>query len=125
MTLATIIRGIAVNEISFSDFLKVIWKEFRVSLLLGLSLSIVCFGKILLLDGLVFGVEGVDAMSALIISLSMFASIILAKIVGASLPLVAKKCHLDPAVIASPFITTILDILSLLVYCSLATAFLI
>lgn len=122
---ATIIRGIAVNEISFSDFFKVIWKELRVSLILGFSLAVVCFGKILLLDGLVFGVEGVDAMSALIISVSMFASIVLAKIVGASLPLIAKKCHLDPAVIASPFITTILDILSLLVYCSLATAFLI
>lgn len=122
---ATIIRGIAVNEISFSDFLKVIWKELRVSLLLGLSLSIVCFGKILLIDGLIFGVAGVDALSALIISISMFVTIILAKIVGASLPLIAKKCHLDPAVIASPFITTILDILSLLVYCSLATSFLI
>lgn len=122
---ATIIRGIAINEIEFKDFFKVMWKEIRVSVLLGLSLSVVCFGKILLLDGLLFGVEGVDAMSALIISLSMFVTIILAKIVGASLPLVAKKCGLDPAVMASPFITTILDILSLLVYCFLATTFLI
>lgn len=122
---ATIIRGIAINEIEFKDFFKVMWKEIRVSVLLGLSLSVVCFGKILLLDGLLFGVEGVDAMSALIISLSMFVTIILAKIVGASLPLVAKKCGLDPAVMASPFITTILDILSLLVYCFLATSFLI
>ena len=122
---ATIIRGLAVSEISFGDFFKVIWKELRVSILLGLSLSVVCFGKILLLDGLVFNVEGVTALSALIISLSMFVTIILAKIVGSALPLIAKKCHLDPAVIASPFITTILDILSLLVYCALATAFLI
>lgn len=121
---ATIIRGIAINEIEFKDFFKVIWKEIRVSFILGLSLAVVCFGKILLLDGLVFGVEGVDCISALIISLSMFVTIILAKIVGASLPLIAKKCGLDPAVMASPFITTILDILSLLVYCFLATTFL-
>ncbi len=122
---ATIIRGIAVNEICFRDFFKVVWKEIRVSIILGLSLAVVCFGKILLLDGLVFGVEGVDTMSALIISLSMFVTIIMAKFVGASLPLIAKKCHLDPAVMASPFITTILDILSLLVYCFLATSFLL
>ena len=122
---ATIIRGIAVNEICFRDFLKVIWKEFRVSIILGISLSIVCFGKIMLLDGMVFNVAGVDVKSALIISLSMFITIVMAKIVGAALPLVAKKCHLDPAVMASPFITTILDILSLLVFCFLATTFLI
>ena len=122
---ATIIRGIAVNEICFRDILRVVWKEVRVSVILGLSLAVVCFGKILLLDGMLFGVEGVDTMSALIISLSMFVTIIMAKIVGASLPLIAKKCHLDPAVMASPFITTILDILSLLVYCFLATSFLL
>ena len=122
---ATIIRGIAVNEIAFRDFMKVVWKEFRVSVLLGLSLSVVCFGKIMLLDGLLFGVEGVDTMSALIISVAMFITILMAKFVGASLPLIAKKCRLDPAVMASPFITTILDILSLLVYCLLATSFLI
>ena len=122
---ATIIRGIAVNEIAFRDFMKVVWKEFRVSVLLGLSLSVVCFGKIMLLDGLLFGVEGVDMMSALIISVAMFITILMAKFVGASLPLIAKKCRLDPAVMASPFITTILDILSLLVYCLLATSFLI
>lgn len=122
---ATIIRGIAVNEIAFRDFMKVVWKEFRVSVLLGLSLSVVCFGKIMLLDGLLFRVEGVDMMSALIISVAMFITILMAKFVGASLPLIAKKCRLDPAVMASPFITTILDILSLLVYCLLATSFLI
>ena len=122
---ATIIRGIAVNEICFRDFFRVVWKEIRVSIILGLSLAVVCFGKILLLDGLLFGVEGVDAMSAFIISISMFVTIVLAKVVGSTLPLIAKKCHLDPAVMASPFITTILDILSLLVYCFLATSFLL
>jgi len=122
---ATIIRGIAVNEICFRDFLRVVWKEFKVSIILGVSLAVVCFFKILLLDGLLFGVEGVDALSAFIISISMLVTIIMAKFVGATLPLIAKKCKLDPAVMASPFITTILDILSLLVYCFLATAFLI
>lgn len=122
---ATIIRGIAVNEICFRDFFRVVWKEIRVSIILGFSLSIVCFFKVLLLDGLVFGVQGVNWLSALIISLSMLITIILAKFVGSSLPLVAKKCHLDPAVMASPFITTILDILSLLVFCSLSTMFLL
>jgi magnesium transporter len=122
---ATIIRGIAVNEICFRDFFRVVWKEVRVSIILGLSLAVVCFGKILLLDGLLFGVEGVDAISALIISISMFVTIVLAKVVGSTLPLIAKKCHLDPAVMASPFITTILDILSLLVDCFLATSFLL
>lgn len=121
---ATIIRGIAINEISFKDFFKVIWKEIRVSIILGLSLAVVCFGKIILIDGMIFNMAGIDVKSALIISLAMFATIILAKIVGATLPLVAQKCHLDPAVMASPFITTILDILSLLVYCFLATTFL-
>ena len=121
---ATIIRGIAVNEITFKDFFRVVWKELKVSLILGLSLAVVCFGKIILIDGLMFKVEGVDTISALVISLSMFITIILAKFVGAGLPLIAKKCHLDPAVMASPFITTILDILSLLVYCFLATTFL-
>ena len=122
---ATIIRGIAVSEVCFRDYFRVIWKELRVSILLGLSLSIVCFGKILLLDGLVFGVAGVDMKSALIVSLSMFFTIMLAKFVGASLPLIATKLHLDPAVMASPFITTIIDILSLVIFCGLATAFLI
>ena len=122
---ATIIRGIAINEIEFKDYFKVLWKEIRVSLLLGLSLAIVCFGKILLIDGLLFKIDGVDVKSALIISIAIFVTIILAKIVGASLPLIAKKCKLDPAVMASPFITTILDILSLLVFCFLATTFLI
>lgn len=121
---ATIIRGIALNEIEFKDSLKVMWKEFKVSLLIGGSLAVLCFGKIMLLDGLLFKTEGVTAISALVISLSMFVTIILSKLVGCVLPLLAKKCHLDPAVVANPFITTIIDILSLLIYCNLAIALL-
>lgn len=121
---ATVIRGIALDEICFRDLLKVMLKELLVGLLIGGALSVPCFGKILLLDGLLFGTEGVTALSALIISLSMFVTIVISKLVGCTLPLLAKKCHLDPAVVANPFITTIIDILSLLIYCNLAIAFL-
>ncbi len=121
---ATIIRGIALDEIEFKDLFKVMWKEFRVGLLLGFVLSVACFGKILLVDGLLFSTPGVDTMSAFVVSLVMFVTIVMAKLVGCMLPILAKKCKLDPAVMASPFITTILDILSLLVYCALALALL-
>ncbi len=121
---ATVIRGIALNEICFRDLLKVMLKELLVGLLIGGALSILCFGKIMLLDGLLFGTEGVTALSALVISLSMFVTIIISKLVGCTLPLLAKKCHLDPAVVANPFITTIIDILSLLIYCNLSIALL-
>ena len=122
---ATIIRAIALNEVEFKDSFKVMWKEFRVSLLVGLSLSILCFGKIMLIDGLLFGTEGVTTMSAMVISLSMLVTIILSKFAGCMLPLIAKVCRLDPAVVANPFITTIIDILSLIIYCNLAIALLI
>lgn len=121
---ATIIRGIALNEIEFKDLLKVMLKELIVGLLLGLTISIACFGKIMLIDGLLFKTPGVDYASALIISLAMLITIVLAKIVGCMLPILAKQCKLDPAVMASPFITTILDTLSMLIYCALALTFL-
>lgn len=122
---ATIIRGIALGEIEFKDLLKVMFKEFRVSVMLGLSLAVVCFGKIMFIDGFLFKTEGVTVMSSLVISLVMFLTIVLSKLVGCALPLIAKKCKLDPAVMASPFITTIIDIFSLLIYCQLALALLI
>lgn len=119
---ATIIRGIALDEIDFSDILRVIWKEIRVSILLGGTLAIACFFKLLFLDGIINEANGVFV--CLIICLSMFVTVILAKIVGAILPLLAKKCHLDPAVLASPFITTIIDAMSLLILCALSLNFL-
>ena len=121
---ATIIRGIALDEIEFKDLFKVMLKEFIVGVLLGLTISVACFGKIMLIDGMLFKTQGVDYMSALIISLAMFITIVIAKLVGCLLPILAKKCKLDPAVMASPFITTILDTVSLLVYCGLALTFL-
>ncbi len=119
---ATIIRGIALDEIEFKDTFKVIWKEIRVGIIMGLTLGITCFAKIMLIDGLLIGTEGVNSMSAFVVSISLCVTIILSKLVGALLPLIAKKCKLDPAVMASPFITTIIDILSLLIYCGFAIA---
>lgn len=121
---ATIIRGIALDEIEFKDTLRVLWKEIRVGLIMGFTLGVTCFAKIMLIDGLIFKTAGVTSLSAFVISISLCVTIIFSKLVGAILPLIAKKCKLDPAVMASPFITTIIDILSLLIYCKFALAFL-
>lgn len=119
----TIIRGMATGELGIKDSFKVIWKEIRVSILLGLTLSIACFSKLLLIDKLIFG-QPYTYMLCLVISLALFATVVVAKIVGAILPLLAKLCKLDPAVVASPFITTIVDAVSLIIYCSLAISLL-
>lgn len=121
---ATIIRSIALEEVEFKDILKVIWKELRVGIIMGLTLGIACFAKIMLIDGLIIKTDGVTLLSAFVISVSLSATIILSKLIGSVLPLIAKKCHLDPAVMASPFITTIIDILSLLIYCGFSIALL-
>ena len=117
---ATIIRGIALDEVEFKDTPKVIWKELRVGIIMGISLGIICFGKIMLIDGLLLHTTGATFITALTISLSLCVTLIFAKLIGAVLPLLAKKCKLDPAVMASPFITTIIDILSLIIYCNFA-----
>ncbi len=119
---AMIIRGIALKEVSFSDLWKVVWKEIRVSVLLGAILSAACFVKVLLVDKL-YAVQN-GSIVAFVISLSMLCTIFLAKLIGAMLPLLAKKLKLDPAVVASPFITTIVDVLSLTIYCAFAVAIL-
>lgn len=119
---ATIIRGIALNEITIKDYFKVAWKEIRVAVLLGLSLAVACFFKLLYIDGL-FKIDDGYLVSA-VVCLAMFITVLVAKIVGCTLPLIAKQCKLDPAVMASPFITTILDTLSLLILCGLTTALL-
>lgn len=119
---ATIIRGIALNEISIKDYFKVVWKEIRVAVLLGLSLAVACFFKLLYIDGL-FKIDNGYLVSA-VVCLAMFITVLVAKVVGCTLPLIAKQCKLDPAVMASPFITTILDTLSLLILCGLTTAML-
>ena len=115
---AMIIRGLAIGEVRFADFWKVVWKEIRVSVLLGAILSVACFGKVMLIDKL-YAVQN-GAIVAIVICLAMFFTVLLAKLVGAMLPLLAKKCKLDPAVVASPFITTMVDVLSLTIYCAIA-----
>ena len=110
----TIIRSLAINEVEFKDFLRVIWKEFRVSILCGFTLALANFGKLLLIDKI-----GVKV--ALVVCLTLFVTIIFAKLIGSTLPLLAKKIGFDPAVMASPFITTIVDAVSLVIYFNIAT----
>ncbi len=117
---ATIVRGLALDEIRMRDILKIVWKEFRVSLLVGLALSVVNFVKIVLVDNLLLG-SGISYEIAFVICITLFSAVVIAKIVGSSLPVLAKKVGFDPAVMASPFITTIVDALALLVYFTVAT----
>ena len=110
----TIIRGLSLNEIQFTDVLAVVWKEARVALLCGASLALANFAKLLLLDR-------VGIMVAAVVCLTLVAAVFIAKIVGCLLPMGAKKLGFDPAVMASPFITTIVDALSLLIYFQIAS----
>ncbi|MCH5151060.1 MAG: magnesium transporter [Clostridiales bacterium] len=119
----TVIRGLALDEIRPRDALKVLWKELRVSAMLAACLAVVCFGKLYLLDGLAFGYDYTWYI-CLAVSLSLFATVVLAKTVGCLMPLLAKACRLDPAVVASPFITTIVDALSLIIFCLISMAIL-
>lgn len=117
----TIIRSLSLGEIGLKDIFKVIWKEFKVAVVCGISLSLVCFAKLMLLDRLVFGNSEITFAVAFVVSLTIFIEIICAKIIGCTLPIIAKKIGFDPAVMASPFITTIVDAVSLLIYFGLAT----
>ena len=119
----TIIRGLALNEFTIKDIFKILWKEIRVSIILGLILAIACFGKLLLIDKLLFN-QPYTIMICFVVSFALFITVVVAKIVGATLPLIAKSCKLDPAVVASPFITTIVDAISLILYCMLAISIL-
>ena len=121
----TVIRGISLDEIEFRDIFKVVWKEIRVAVLCGICLAVACFAKVMLVDHLLLRSESVNAWVALVVSLSMAVTVFLAKLVGGTLPLLAKKLGFDPAVMASPFITTIVDALSLLIYFGIASVLLL
>ncbi|MBE6838692.1 MAG: magnesium transporter [Ruminococcus sp.] len=110
----TIIRGISLGEIEFRDIFRIIWKEFRVALLCGSVLALANFLKLLFIDR-------IGIYVAAVVCITLLLSVIIAKIVGSTLPLLAKKIGFDPAVMASPFITTIVDALSLVVYFKIAT----
>ncbi|MBQ3356856.1 MAG: magnesium transporter [Clostridia bacterium] len=120
----TIIRALSLGEIEFSDLPSIIWKEIRTAVLCGVSLSVVCFGKIMLVDHLLLGNDAVTWLVALVVCATMALTVLIAKVIGCSLPMLAKKLGFDPAVMASPFITTIVDALSLLVYFGVASALL-
>ncbi|MDE7395714.1 MAG: magnesium transporter [Clostridiales bacterium] len=120
----TIIRSLALGEVSTKDTLKVVWKEIRVAILLAATLAVACFGKLLLIDRLLFGFDGYTVGACAVVALALFCTVILAKLVGCLLPLLVKKCKLDPAAVASPFITTIVDAASLMLFCLLSGAIL-
>ena len=110
----TIIRGLSLNEIEYKDFFKIIGKELTVSLMVGLTLAVANFAKLLIIDQ-------VSLVIALVVCLSLIITVIFAKLVGCTLPILAKKVGFDPAVMASPFITTIVDAISLFTYFNIAT----
>ncbi len=118
-TSVTIIRAIAVGDVEFRDIFKVVLKELAVAFVLGVTIAVVCFAKIMLIDRLY---NDIQLSQAIVISLVCLISIVMAKFVGCILPLFAKKIKLDPAVVASPLMTTIVDALSLLIFCAISIA---
>lgn len=119
----TIIRGISVGDIEFSDILRVLWKEVRVALCCGSVLALVNVVKLYFIDNLMFHNfdPGKQLIEIAVVCLTLFCAVLVAKIIGCMLPILAKKIGFDPAVMASPLITTIVDAVSLLIYFSLAT----
>lgn len=105
------------DEISFSDIFRVMWKEFRVSILCGFTLAIAGFIKVILIDH-------VEILVALVVSITLCVTVLIAKFIGCSLPILVKKMGFDPAVMVSPFITTAVDAVSLLLYFNIASALL-
>jgi len=120
----TIIRGLSVGDIELRDVFKIIWKEIRVAFLCGLTIAPVAFLKVLFIDGMYWQTDVNGFAVALVVSLTLLVTIIISKLVGCTLPLLAKKIGFDPAVMASPFITTIVDALSLLLYFAVASSLL-
>lgn len=122
----SVIRALSLGEIEFKSLFKVLWKELRVSILCGLTLGAANFLKLLFFDlrnyGTKPGEAGSPILIALVVSLTLVGTIIMAKLVGSSLPMLAKKVGFDPAVMANPLITTVCDSLSLLIYFAVATS---
>ena len=120
----TVIRAISLDEIEFSDLPRIVWKEIRTAVLCGATLAAACFVKIMLVDRLLMRNGSITVTVAVVVCITMALTVLIAKIIGAVLPMCAKKIGLDPAVMASPFITTIVDALSLLIYFGVATTLL-
>ena len=111
-----VIRSLSLGDVEPRDVLRVMWKEWRVAFLCGLTLSVVNFGKMLLLDGLILGNANVTVSVAATVSLSILFIVMFAKVVGSFLPIAAEKIGVDPAVMANPLISTLTDAVSLLIY---------
>ena len=120
----TIIRALSLDELKLGDLPRVVWKEIRTAVLCGLALAVICYLKIWLVDGLLLGNANITPTVNLVVCLALFVTVLAAKVVGAALPMAAKALKLDPAVMASPFITSIVDAISLLVYFLFAKALL-
>jgi magnesium transporter len=116
----TVIRAIALKEAEPRDVFRVLWKELRVAVCLAITVAAGCFVKLLLIDNAIFGYD-YNWLMSLAVAMSLLLTIVAAKIIGCLLPMLAVKLKLDPAVVASPFITTIVDALSLLVYVQIAS----
>ena len=120
-----VIRALSLDEVDFSDIFQVLWKELRVSLLCGVCLAGANFVKMQLVDRLLLGNAAVTPTVCLVVCLTILFVVVFAKCVGCSLPILAEKIGLDPAVMASPFISTIVDATSLLIYFRFASWFLL
>lgn len=116
-----VIRALSLGEVHFSDVLRVLWKEFRVALSCGICLAAANFVKMLLVDRWLLQNPAVTPMVALVVCITLVGTVLCAKLVGCSLPLLAEKIGFDPAVMASPFISTIVDSISLLIYFQVAS----
>ena len=109
-----IIRGIAIDEIEFKDIFRALWKEARVALIVGVTLTIV--------NGIRILIQYHDMQLAIVLGLTLIGTVLISKILGCTLPLLAKKVKLDPALMAAPLITTLVDICSILIYFQFATS---
>ncbi len=118
----TVIRAMSLGEIHFKDYFKVVWKEVKVGFVCGISLAVVNFAKIWLVDKMLLNNSEITFYVDLAICLTLVVEIIFAKFIGCTLPMLAKKVGFDPAVMSSPFITTIVDAISLLVFFAISTA---
>lgn len=118
----TVIRNLSLGEVHMSDWWRVAWKELRVAILCGLSLGVLAFGKVMLIDCLLMNNPAVTWQVAWTVAATLCLTIMIAKLIGCLLPILARRIGLDPAVVASPFITTIVDAISLLVYFAIAKA---
>ena len=120
-TSVTIVRSISLEDIEFSDFFRVVIKEFCVAILCGLTLAVIAFGKIMLVDHFLLQNEAVTLTVALAVCAALMLTVLAAKLIGSILPMLAEKCHIDPAMVTAPLITTIVDIVCLAIYFGLAS----